>query len=253
MTRGFAAFVVPLYNHAATIGEVVERALTLDWPVFVVDDGSTDGGPARLPRDPRVRVLRHPENRGKGAALLTGLGAAAAVADYAVAVDADGQHDPREAVRLLDAARMPGRPIVIGAREGMDGPDVPFGSRFGRRFSNAWVTASGGPSISDSQSGFRAYPIPETLSLGVRSRRFQFEVELLVLARWAGIPVVEVPVSVVYQPGSARVSHFLRGRDSLRNGAVFARLIALRALGGAFWYAGRRKPPPALGGTVPLP
>lgn len=245
-----AAFLVPLFDHAATVGGVVERALALDWPVFVIDDGSTDGGAEGLPAHPRVSVLRHPVNQGKGAALLTGLAAAAAVADYAVAVDADGQHDPREAGRLLGAVRAPARPLVIGAREGMQGESVPFGSRFGRGFSNFWVAASGGPRVTDSQSGFRAYPIAETLALGARARRFQFEVEILVLARWAGIPVVEVPVSVAYPPAGERVSHFLRGRDSLRNAAVFTRLLALRAVGRARVRPTAGWPPPASGGTV---
>lgn len=248
-----AAFVVPLFDHAATVGAVVARALELDWPVFVVDDGSADEGAARVPADPRVRVLRHPVNQGKGAALLTGLAAAAAVADYAVAVDADGQLDPREAPRLLAAVRAPARPLVVGAREGMQGDTVPFGSRFGRGFSNFWVAASGGPRVTDSQSGFRAYPIPETLALGVRARRFQFEVEVLVLARWAGVPVVEVPVSVTYPPAGARVSHFRRGKDSLRNAAVFTRLITLRVVGGARGRELRGRRAPALGGTVPPP
>ncbi len=238
-----AAFVVPLFDHAATIGAVVERALELAWPVFVIDDGSTDGGAARVPRHPCVRLLRHPDNQGKGAALLTGLAAAAAVADYAVTVDADGQHDPREAGRLLGAIRAPERPLVIGAREGMQGETVPFGSRFGRGFSNFWGAASGGPRVTDSQSGFRAYPIAETLALGARARRFQFEIEILVLARWARIPVVEVPISVTYPPAGERISHFLRGRDSLRNAAVFTRLLALRAVGRA-----RGWPSPATGG-----
>lgn len=245
-----AAFVVPLFDHAATVGAVVARALEVDWPVFVVDDGSTDEGTAGIPADPRVVVLRHPVNQGKGAALLSGLTAAAAVADYAVAVDADGQLDPGEAPRLIAAVRAPERPLVVGAREGMRGDTVPFGSRFGRGFSNFWVAASGGPRVTDSQSGFRAYPIQETLALGVRARRFQFEVEVLVLARWAGIPVVEVPVSVRYPPAGARVSHFRRGRDSLRNAAVFSRLLALRVAGRARGRVPGSPRAPALPGRV---
>jgi len=230
MSASGVAFVIPLYNHADTVADVVGSARTLGWPVFVVDDGSTDGGLLRIPQTDGVHVVRHSRNTGKGAALLTGMQAAAAAADYAVTVDADGQHDPRDARRLVAAARAGGRPLVVGARSGMDGAHVPSSSRFGRAFSGFWVWACGGPRVVDSQSGFRAYPIAETLALRTRARRFEFEVEVLVRARWAGIPVIELPVSVTYPPSQERVSHFHRGWDSLRNAATFSRLLILRAL-----------------------
>ena len=107
------------------------------------------------------------------------------------------------------------RVIVVGNRQGMAGENVPWTSRFGRGFSNFWVWAAGGPWIADSQSGFRLYPLPEALQLGVRARRYQFEVEILVRARRSGIATVEVPVSVVYQPKGVRVSHFRPWRDFL--------------------------------------
>ncbi len=230
MSTPTAAFVIPLYNHAATVARVVEVARTLGWPIFVVDDGSTDGGAARVPTTDQVQVLRHPANAGKGAAILTGLRAARAVADYAITVDADGQHDPRDALELLATAETSGRALVVGARSGMDSANVPSSSRFGRAFSGFWVAACGGPRITDSQSGFRAYPIAETLALGTTARRFQFEVEVLVRARWARLPVIEQPVSVAYPPRGERISHFHRGWDSLRNAATFSRLLVLRVL-----------------------
>ena len=107
---------------------------------------------------------------------------------------------------------------------------VPWSSRFGRGFSGFWVRASGGPSLSDSQTGFRVYPLPETLLLPTRARRFQFEVEVLVHAHRAGIPIREVPVGVAYDPPGGRVSHFRPWRDFARNAATFTRLIASRFL-----------------------
>jgi len=100
----------------------------------------------------------------------------------------------------------------------------------GRGFSGFWVWASGGPALSDSQTGFRVYPVPETLALPTRARRFQFEVEVLVHARRAGIPICEVPVGVDYAPPGGRVSHFHPWRDFGRNAATFTRLIATRFL-----------------------
>jgi len=120
---------------------------------------------------------------------------------------------------------------VIGSRQGMTEATVPRGSRFGREFSNFWVRVVGGPRVSDSQTGLRAYPIAETLALGVRARRFEFEVEVLVRAHWSGMRVIEVPVSVIYPEKPQRISHFRLGLDSLRNAATFARLVSARVLG----------------------
>jgi hypothetical protein len=129
----------------------------------------------------------------------------------------------------MGAAIPPGtRPIVIGRREGMVGADVPWTSRFGRGFSNFWVRCAGGPRLTDTQSGMRIYPLPAAAGLGVRARRFQFEVEVLVRACWAGIPVVEAPVAVSYTPGRARISHFRPWVDFWRNSETFSRLIFLR-------------------------
>jgi len=227
-----AAVVIPVFNHEQMVADVVRRALELGLPLFVVDDGSTDRTAERLRGIAGARVLTHRANRGKGAALLTGFAAAAAGgADWAITLDADGQHDPRDARVLLAAIPAAGRGIVIGRREGMLGADVPWTSRFGREFSNFWVRVSGGPAVRDSQSGFRAYPLPECLQLGVLARRFQFEVEVLVKAQWRGMPVVEVPVGVSYTPGTRRISHFHPFRDFLRNTGLFSRLITQRILG----------------------
>ena len=225
------AFVIPLYNHAATLATVVERAREVGYPIIIVDDGSTDGGAEQADRLEGVaQVIHHPENRGKGAALISGMEAAAKLADWAVSVDADGQHDPREAFTLVAAIPEGERRIVIGAREGMDSGPVPWTSRFGRKFSNFWIWAAGGHLVSDSQSGFRVYPLPETLELLPRGRHFQYEVELLVLARWKRLPVRQATVGVVYQPRGVRVSNFRPWVDFWRNSATFTRLIATRLL-----------------------
>jgi len=228
MEPGPFAFVIPLHDHGRTIAEVVRRARTLGFPVFVVDDGSRDGGGDALAAIDGVTVLRHAANRGKGAALRTGFAAAGRVAAWAITVDADGQHDPTQARELIDAIPPGTRPIVVGHREGMDRPDTPWTSRFGRKFSNFWVRAAGGHTVADTQTGFRIYPLPETLALGARTNRFQFEVEVLILARWKGIPALEVPVRVTYSPPGGRISHYRPFVDFWRNGAVFGRLILAR-------------------------
>ena len=224
------AVVIPVYNHDRTIVNVVHRTLKLGVPVIVVDDGSTDATYNRISAIESVRVLRHRRNRGKGAALITGFEYAVKFSDWVITLDADGQHDPEDAKTLIGAIPITQRSIVIGNRMGMTGAHVPWTSRFGRKFSNFWVHAAGGPEVEDSQSGFRVYPLPECLNLDVRSRRFQFEIEILVKAWWNNIPVVEAPVRVSYRPGTPRISHFHPFFDFLRNFGVFSRLITYRIL-----------------------
>lgn len=227
-----AAVVIPVYNHEQHIGEVIRQALKLGLPLIVVDDGSTDNTP-RIIRDiPGFSVIRHPVNLGKGAALRTGFAATVEQdCDWAITIDGDGQHFPEDAASLLRAAGENRRLIVVGKREGMAGKNVPWTSRLGRGFSNFWVWAAGGPLITDSQSGFRLYPLPEVLHLGVKATRYQFEVEVLVRAKQRGIETVEAPVRVVYQAKGERVSHFQPWRDFRRNSATFSRLIWERIFG----------------------
>ncbi|MCB2187991.1 MAG: glycosyltransferase [Deltaproteobacteria bacterium] len=221
--------VIPVYNHASRVATVARGLAARGLPVLVVDDGSSDDPAAALAGVAGVTLVRHAENRGKGAALLTGLALARrAGAAWALTLDADGQHDPADAARFLARLAAEPRAILLGVRQGMDPGQAPWSSRWGRRFSNFWVWAAGGGWQADSQSGFRAYPLPETLGLAARARRFQFEVEILVLAAWAGLPVREAPVTVVYQPGAQRVSHFRPWRDFWRNSRVFTRLVLWR-------------------------
>ena len=224
------AIVIPAYNHGRQVGGVVEKTLRLGLPVIVVDDGSTDSTPQVLASLSGVTVIRHKENQGKGASLLTGFAAALQLADWAITIDADGQHNPEDILSLIQAVPEGQRPLVVGKREGMEHGNVPWTSRWGRRFSNFWVWASCGRWFSDSQSGFRVYPLPEALHLGTRARRYQFEVEILVLAVWRGIPIIEVPVHALYGPVEERVSHFRPWLDFWRNTRTFARLVAKRVL-----------------------
>ncbi len=232
INRSRVAIIVPVYNHGTRISVVVREVSALGFPVFVVNDGSTDSTAEMLSSGEGITVLQHVENMGKGAAIRTGFKEACKRCDWAVTIDADGQHKAEDVQQLLAAVHSDERPIVVGNRQGMEGEHVPWTSRFGRKFSNFWVFVAGGPWVDDSQSGFRLYPLPESLELNVKSRRFQFEVEVLVKANRQGIPVVEAPVQVVYQKGAERISHFHPWKDFLRNSMTFSRLIFGRIFGG---------------------
>lgn len=222
------AVVIPTYNHGRTIESVAAATAKLGLPVFVVDDGSTDYTYECISAFKNIRLLRHEKNRGKGAALMTGFEQAARIADWAVTLDADGQHDPGDIPELVRAAQKSQRAFIVGRRTGMDAPHVQWTSRFGRKFSNFWIRACGGPKISDTQSGFRVYPLPEAMDWGVKSKRFEFEVEILVRACRKGVSVKEVPVKVSYLPPGERISHFRPWRDFFRNAKTFAGLMIQR-------------------------
>ena len=233
---GGIAVVIPVYNHAGTVATVIRKTLSHHFPVIVVDDGSTDDTYDAACSVPGIQVLRHPENRGKGAALVTGMMQAAGTCRWAVCLDADGQHDPDDIPDLIAALPADRAAVIIGRRTGME--TAPWTSRFGRKFSNFWVWVSGAAFLSDSQSGFRIYPLPETLQLDVAAKRYQYELEVLVKAARQGIGTIEVPVSVSYAPMGRRISHFRPFRDFLRNTVTFSRLITRRVFSPGLWRSG---------------
>jgi len=227
MNKKFA-IIIPVYNHEQRVVSVITRALQTGIPVFVVDDGSTDSSYHKIKDIKGISILRHKKNQGKGAAIMTGFREAAKTADWGITLDADGQHHPEDIINLIQAIPDNKKPVIIvGKREGMQHENVPWTSRFGRKFSNFWVFVSGGPLVSDSQSGFRIYPLPEAMNLNVKAKRFQFEVEILVRAEWNNIPIIEAPVSVIYDKNK-RISHFRPFIDFLRNSMTFTQLILQR-------------------------
>jgi glycosyltransferase involved in cell wall biosynthesis len=220
--------VIPLFNHGRTIRRVVEKARAAGWPVLVVDDGSTDGGAGRI-ADLDCQVIRLPRNLGKGAAILAGAAHAHGQGFAAIiTVDADGQLDPSEAGKLAAAAFGTWPAIIIGARQ-MDKDNAPEASLFGRAFSNFWIRLECGRELSDTQSGYRLYPVEELLALVTSCRRYDFEVEILTRAAWAGLPILTVPVSVYYPAADQRESHFHQLKDNFRLTCLHTRLVC-RAL-----------------------
>ena len=214
--------LIPCLDCAPTIASIVRHARTLVEIVWVIDDGSTDGT-ADVAGEAGAVVLRHAQNRGKGAALLTGLAAARAKGfSHAVTLDGDGQHDPAEIPALIAAARSQPTALVVGARR-FPRENVPRASRFGRWWSNLWVSLETGRRLSDTQSGMRVYPVKPTLALNLRPSRFEWEVEVIVRTCWAGAPVIEVPVAVRYPPG--RRSHYRPYYDSMRISRLHCRLF----------------------------
>jgi glycosyltransferase involved in cell wall biosynthesis len=207
--------VVPVFNHGKTLRDVVMKVLDVCPDVMVVDDGSTDGGPETLAGLP-VTLVRHPINRGKGAAIMTAAReAGVAGATHIVTIDADGQHDPADIPLFFPVMRAAPEAIIVGVRA-FDPANSPLLSRFGRGFSNFWFRIQTGHTARDCQSGFRGYPLSVLQWLKLKENHYDFEVEVLVKAAWAGIDVKEVDISVYYPPPGERISHFDLFRDNLR-------------------------------------
>jgi uncharacterized protein (DUF2062 family) len=227
------AIVAPTYNNAAALRAVAEGAARFALPVIVVNDGSTDatGEILQTLRSELtvVQVATHGRNLGKAAALQTGFSLAQdAGCTHVVTIDTDGQLDPEEIPRLLEASRHSPDALVIGVRDER-AADYPAASRTGRRISNLLVRLESGARVADSQCGFRVYPLELVARLHCRAGRYGFETEVLTRAAWASCALIEVPVTCRYAPAGARVSHFRPWIDSLRAVAMHARLM-LRAL-----------------------
>ena len=220
--------VIPLYNHGTTIYDVARRALAYCPHVWVVDDGSTDGGADSLTELP-VQVIRLPANAGKGKALLAGADALRrAGCTHMLTLDADDQHYPEDIPAFLEAIAAQPHAFIVGARD-FSGANIPKSSRFGRSFSAFWMFVQTGQRVSDMQSGYRAYPLAALECLSLRESRYSFEIDVLVQAAWAGFAIREIPVRVRYPRREERVSHFHPLCDNMRITLLNTRLT-VRAL-----------------------
>lgn len=212
--------VIPTYQNAKTLLKVVTDVHRVVDTVFVVDDGSNDGTAALLDKatgnERPEKVLTHPKNCGKGAALKTGLTYARQQGfRYAVTVDADGQHRADDIPALLKAVEEEPDALAIGSR-GLQHENMPAKSTFANRFSNFWFALQTLQRLPDTQSGLRIYPLRRLHGLRWMSARYEAELTLLVFSAWAGVKLLPVPVSVYYPPRDQRVTHFRPGRDFTR-------------------------------------
>lgn len=212
--------VIPTYQNAKTLLKVVADVHRVVDTVFVVDDGSNDSTAALLDKatgnERPEKVLTHPKNCGKGAALKTGLTYARQQGfRYAVTVDADGQHRADDIPALLKAVEEEPDALAIGSR-GLQHENMPAKSTFANRFSNFWFALQTLQRLPDTQSGLRVYPLRRLHGLRWMSARYEAELTLLVFSAWAGVKLLPVPVSVYYPPRDQRVTHFRPGRDFTR-------------------------------------
>ncbi len=233
--------VIPVFNNRTTIRDVAKRALATGYPVLVVNDGCTDGSVDALsgieeersrrtaPAGRMAAIQLHQtgfsQNRGKGAAIMEGCRWATEHGyTHILTIDADGQHHPEEIPQFVKAANEFPLSIVIGTRD-FDSDAVPGSSKFGRKFSNFWIRVCTGQSVSDSQSGYRVYPVEALRLLRIKGKRYNFEVEVIVRGIWAGLEIREVPIAVEYSEKTIEASHFHPFKDNARISMTYTRLV----------------------------
>ena len=222
--------IVPTYNNARTLGSVLDGILRLTPRIIVVNDGSTDQTRGVLENYHDLTVVSYSHNRGKGFAIRTGFKKALDLGyDYAITIDSDGQHHPEDIPLLLEKIFTDPGALLIGSRN-LDQDGIPMGTTFGNRFSNFWFQVETGLKLPDTQSGFRLYPIGRMKNMRFFTRRFEFEIEVLVRAAWKGIRILPVPVSVHYPEKKERVSHFRPFTDFARISLLNTVLVLLALL-----------------------
>ena len=221
------AILIPAYDCAATLADVLAGARTHGLPILVVDDGSHDAT-AEIARAGGADLLQHAVNRGKGAALMTGMRALSARGfTHALTMDGDGQHLPREIPTLLAAAAESPTAIVIGVRR-RGNQEVAGINLFGNRFANLCVRSAAGVPLPDTQSGFRVYPLGTMLALPKQGEHFEYESTSIIYAARAQVPIRSIPVDVYYPPVAERRSHYRKVVDTLRIIRAVAPLLVRR-------------------------
>lgn len=239
--------LIPVYNHEHAMPTMMARIAPLAVDCLLVNDGSNADCSRVLQQlaaqYPRVTLIEHDHNQGKGAAFKTGLREAAARGySHVVQIDADGQHEVDDIPRFLALGQLNPAAIINGVA--MYDETVPKLRQYGRYITHFWVWVNTlSLSIRDSMCGFRLYPVASTLQLvneETIGNRMDFDSEILVRSHWRGIPIIALPTRVHYPLDG--VSHFQALRDNAMISLMHTRLFffMLGRLPG--WLLGRRRP-----------
>jgi len=217
---------IPVYNNPETLAGVVQGCLgACNFPILIIDDGSDKPAAGLIESNPRVKVIRHEKNYGKGAAIQTAFNHCTAEGfTHLITIDADGQHFPNNIPTFVEEVIKKPWDIIIGARKLSDAPTV---SKFGKEFSNFWVWVQTGIRVDDSQSGFRAYPLFCIQTLKLTRKRYDCELEILVKAAWRNVSISSVDIDVYYPSPDERVSHFDKWWDNVRISTMNTALVCL--------------------------
>jgi glycosyltransferase involved in cell wall biosynthesis len=204
--------IIPAYREQGRIGSVIRRVMDHVPDVVVIDDGSGDGTAVEA-EALGVVVLRHTENQGKGMALNTGFAYMREQGfDVVLTLDADGQHNPDDVPRFLEAYRRTGIPVLIGNRM-KDTSRMPVVRRLTNRFMSWLLSRELRQFIPDTQCGFRLYACDILPPKPVKSPRYAAESEILLNLADRGIRMDSVPISTIYRDEKSKINPWT---DTLR-------------------------------------
>jgi glycosyltransferase involved in cell wall biosynthesis len=222
--------IIPTYNNETTLEKVIIEVSEYTNNIIVVNDGSTDNTAAIIDRFAAIQKVGYTKNVGKGWALRQAFKYAIEKGyKYAITIDSDGQHFAKDLPTFIDKLATEKNAIIIGARN-MDQASVPGGSTFGNKVSNFWFKVETGINSPDTQSGYRLYPLDPIKKMRFITRKYEFEIEVLVKCAWAGVDVLSVPVTVYYPPKEERISHFRPYKDFIRIGILNTVLVLITFL-----------------------
>ena len=225
-----ACVIIPTYNNETSQAGVIKDVSAYTDHIIVVNDGSTDNTKTIIDSFSFVQQISYDKNVGKGWALRKAFAHAIDKGyKYAITIDSDGQHFAKDLPNFIDKLSDEPNAIIIGARN-MDQASVPGGSSFGNKFSNFWFKLETGINCPDTQSGYRLYPLNALMQMHFFTRKYEFEIEVLVRAAWKGILVVAVPVTVYYAPKETRISHFRPYKDFFRISVLNTILVLITFL-----------------------
>ncbi|ACA88851.1 glycosyltransferase family 2 protein [Shewanella woodyi] len=224
------ALVIPNYNHRVAIEQTLQALAHLNLPCYLVNDGSDDKTCHLLleldAKYPWVTLIHHPFNRGKGAAVTTGLRAAYQDGfTHALQVDADGQHNLDDIPAMITKSELHPQALISGLPQYDE--SVPKGRYYARYLTHFWVWVETlSFDIQDSMCGFRVYPLAATEHLFLTEslgERMDFDIEILVRLHWQGVEVLHLPTQVIYPEDG--VSHFQGLWDNIRISSMHTRLV----------------------------
>ena len=209
--------LIPTYNNERTLKRVIDGVLQYTNNIIIINDGSTDSTAQILESYTSLVHIDIPLNKGKGNALRQGFKKALELNyEFAITIDSDGQHFPEDIQVFIEALEQAENKnlLLIGARN-MEQEGVPGKSSFGNKFSNFWFWFETGIKLTDTQSGFRLYPLKALKHIKFYTTKFEFEIEAIVKAAWRNVEVKNIPIKVLYDE-SERVSHFRPFKDFTR-------------------------------------
>ncbi|MCD4747061.1 MAG: DUF2062 domain-containing protein [Bacteroidales bacterium] len=222
--------IIPTYNNCKTIDNVITGVLKFTCNIIIVNDGSTDETEGILKKYKNLHIISYSDNKGKGFALRKGFRSAREKGyEYAITIDSDGQHSPDNIPSFIDKLEKEPEAIIIGARN-MKQENIPGKSSFGHKFSNFWFRFETGIKLPDTQSGFRLYPLKLIENIKFFTKKFEFEIEVIVRAAWKGIKVTSIPINIFYASKEKRVSHFRPIRDFIRVSILNSILVFIAIL-----------------------